>query len=289
MIEILAPGPLSTVQDLGRPGLAALGVGRSGAADRAALRLANRLVGNPEGAAALEITFGGLSARFERAATVALTGAACPVRVGASAGFMHGPLGVAAGTELQLGLPTAGVRTYLAVRGGIDVPAVLGSCSTDLLAGLGPPVLAAGTRLAVGPATGELPDVDLAPVPAYHDEVTLRGRRGPREDWFSADARRLLTSSAYVVSAESNRIGVRLSGPTLERSRSGELPSEGMVAGALQVPPDGAPVLFLADHPVTGGYPVIAVVDADDLALAAQARPGDQIRFRLAPAGAEIR
>ncbi|GAC1324636.1 MAG: biotin-dependent carboxyltransferase family protein [Mycobacteriales bacterium] len=289
MIEILAPGPLCTVQDLGRPGLGALGVGRSGAADRAALRLANRLVGNPEGAAGLEITFGGLSARFEHAATVALTGAQCPVQVGPSAGFMSGPLGMAAGAELRLGLPAAGVRTYLAVRGGIDVPAVLGSCSTDLLSGLGPPVLAAGTRLAVGSASGELPEVDLAPVPAYHDEVTLRARRGPRDDWFSAEAGRLLASSAYVVTAESNRIGVRLSGPALERSRPGELPSEGMVAGALQVPPNGAPVLFLADHPVTGGYPVIAVVDGEDLGLAAQARPGDRIRFRLAPVAAEIR
>ncbi len=289
MIEIRAPGPLSTVQDLGRPGLAALGVGRSGAADRAALRLANRLVGNPEEAAGLEITFGGLTARFERAATVALTGAPCPVEVGGSAGSMYGPISVPAGAELRLGVPASGARTYLAVRGGLDVAPVLGSRATDVLAGLGPPVLTVGTRLRIGTAAGEQPDVDVAPVPPYRQSVTLRTLRGPREDWFSPAALDTLGSASYDVSSESNRVALRLTGPALTRVIERELPSEGMVPGAIQVPPDGQPVLFLADHPVTGGYPVVGVVDEDDLPLAAQARPGDRIRFRLATLAAELR
>ena len=280
MIEIAAAGPLTTVQDLGRPGLAHLGVGRSGAADRGSLRLANRLVGNREGAACLEITLGGFVARFGRAATVALAGAPCPVRVAGHGGHMHGPLEVAAGQELQVGRPARGVRTYLAVRGGLDVPAVLGSRSTDILAGLGPDVVEPGARLGVGTDVAGPPTVDVAPVPQIPDEIVLLALPGPRDDWFVRGALDALCSQAYEVTAESNRVGLRLSGLPLERAVTRELPSEGMPDGALQVPPNGQPVLFLADHPVTGGYPVIAVVLEDDICLAAQARPGQRVRFR---------
>jgi biotin-dependent carboxylase-like uncharacterized protein len=279
VIEVLRAGALTTVQDLGRPGLAHLGVARSGAADRDSLRLANRLVGNSEGAACLEITFGGFAARFDEAAIVALAGAPGPVRVSDGHGFMYGPIQLNAGDELRLGSPAQGVRTYLAVRGGIDVPPVLGSRSTDVLAGLGPDPLWPGMRLSVGTDTAELPSVDVAPVAPIPEEITLRVTPGPRDDWFTPAALTVLTSSAYEVTAQSNRVGIRLSGATLERSRAGELPSEGMVFGALQVPPSGQPVLFLADHPVTGGYPVIAVALEQDIGLAAQARPGQRIRF----------
>lgn len=283
-LEVLATGPLATVQDLGRTGLAALGVGRSGAADTAALRLANRLLENPEDAAAVEVTFGGLEVRARGGMFVAVTGAVGPVTVEGR------PVGQAAvtwlpdGATLRLGPPTAGLRSYLAVRGGIDVSPVLGSRSTDILAGLGPSRPVVGDRLPVGPAPVAGPSVDVAPVTVpTADDVVLRVVAGPREDWFTPGSLRLLLTSSYAVTSESDRVGMRLSGPVLERARSGELSSEGMVTGALQVPPDGQPTLFLADHPVTGGYPVIGVVLGDDIGLAAQARPGQSLRF--VPAG----
>jgi biotin-dependent carboxylase-like uncharacterized protein len=283
MIEVVAAGPLTTVQDLGRPGLAHLGVGTSGAADQDSLRLANRLVGNPQGAACLEMTFGGFRARFSAAATIALTGAPCPLRLAGVAVDMTAPVPVGAGEELVIGTPTGGLRTYLAVRGGLAVPPVLGSRSTDVLAGLGPPIVTAGTRLPVGVPPRRLPPgVSVAPVPGLAAEPVLTVTLGPRTDWFRADAPAALCSAPYEVSPESNRVGIRLTGPLLERAIDAELPSEGMVTGALQVPPNGQPVLFLADHPVTGGYPVIGVVADADVALAAQARPGQRVRFRLA-------
>jgi biotin-dependent carboxylase-like uncharacterized protein len=283
VIVVEQPGPLTTVQDLGRPGLAHLGVGRSGAADRVSLRLANRLVGNEEGAACLEITLGGLVVQFEKAATVALTGARCPVRLDGREQGMFAPMWARAGATLALGAPPRGIRTYLAVRGGLDVPTVLGSRSTDLLAGLGPSPVSPGTKIAVGSAPLPFPNVDAAPVAGPPPDAILRVTSGPRDDWFTADALTALCSHPYDVSPASDRVGLRLAGPPLARARTEELPSEGMVDGAIQVPPDGQPVLFLADHPVTGGYPVIAVVDPDDIPIAAQARPGDHLRFRLVP------
>jgi biotin-dependent carboxylase-like uncharacterized protein len=274
MIEVVRAGPLATVQDLGRPGYAHLGVGCSGAADTFSLRLANRLVGNDEGAACIEFTYGGGAVRFLAGAWVALTGALVP---GVS---LNAPFYVSAGSVVRFGNPVSGIRTYLAVRGGLEVPSVLGSRSTDLLSGLGPAPLAAGDRLSVG-SVGLSPIlVDSAPVPVFEAVPVLGVLLGPREDWFTASAVEVLLRSTYEVTSESNRIGVRLSGPSLARARGGELPSEGMVTGALQVPPDGAPIIFLADHPTTGGYPVIAVLVASDIPKAAQLRPGAQVRFR---------
>ena len=283
MIEIVEPGPLTTVQDLGRPGFASLGVSPSGAADRGALRLANRLVGNPESAAGLEITLGGLVARLTVPVTLALTGATGPVELGGRQAFVNGPLRARAGDRLVVGPPVRGLRTYLAVRGGIDVPPVLGSRSTDVLAGLGPDPLARGTVLGIGAPSGETPTVDQAPVAAVPDDIVLRVLPGPRDDWFTAASRGTFGTVTYTVSPQSNRIGLRFDGPALDRENDAELPTEGMVRGAVQVPPDGRPVLFLADHPVTGGYPVIGVVEPADLDLAAQARPGQQVSFRWAP------
>ncbi|WP_157246330.1 biotin-dependent carboxyltransferase family protein [Nonomuraea typhae] len=280
MIDVLRPGPYTTVQDLGRPGFAHLGVPRSGAADLPSLRLANRLVGNPEGAAGLELTFGGAHLAFRTGAWVAVTGASCPVS-GAGAAGMGAPFWVPAGAGLRFGTPATGLRTYLAVRGGIAVEPVLGSRSTDSLSGLGPEVLRAGTLLPVGPAHGQ-PEitVDVAPSRPVGGAV-LRVVPGPRTDWFVPGALRELCGRPYEVSQDSNRVGVRLRGPKLERARDGELPSEGMVAGAIQVPPSGQPIVFLADHPPTGGYPVIGVVRAADLPVAAQLRPGGDVRFTL--------
>lgn len=282
MIEVVRPGPLATVQDLGRPGLGDLGVGRSGAADRRSLQLANRLVGNPESAAGIEVTLGGLVLRFARSALVGLAGAPCPARVDDRAVDMYAPVPVRAGQTLHLGAPTVGLRTYLAVRGGIDVPPVLGSRSTDTMAGLGPDPLTAGVRLPIGADSVADPVVDHAPQRSYADSAVLRVVPGPREDWFVDGAIETLCSAAYTVTRDCDRVGMRLDGPALTRRVSDELKPEGTVLGALQVPPSGQPILFLADHPVTGGYPVIAVVCDDDLHLAAQARPGHRLKFRAA-------
>ncbi|MFG1942580.1 biotin-dependent carboxyltransferase family protein [Nonomuraea sp. NPDC048826] len=283
MIEVLAPGPYATVQDLGRHGYAHLGVPCSGAADAGSLRLANRLVGNPEHLAGVEVTFGGARLRFLEGAWAALAGAPCPVSGGAGGAGMGVPFWVPKGGEVRLGTPEWGLRTYLAVRGGIAVEPVLGSRSTDSLSGLGPPPLRAGTVLPVGPAAGlaEI-EVDLAPPPGPRPAV-LRVLPGPRDDWFAPEALETLCAAPYTVSQDSNRVGVRLRGAEPQRAREGELPSEGMVTGAVQVPPSGQPIVFLSDHPPTGGYPVIAVVSEADLAVAAQLRPGDTVWFRVMP------
>ncbi len=284
-LEVISPGPRATIQDLGRPGLAHLGVGASGAADRRSLRLANRLVGNPENAAAIEATLGGLVVRFGSAAVVALTGAPCPVSLGGRGGAMYGPMRARAGDTLCLGMPDSGLRTYLAVRGGLDVPCVLGSRSTDTMADLGPPPLTEGATLPIGSTCLPFPGVDLAPQPAYPSELSLRVVPGPRDDWFTPQAVAALYGAPYTVTSECDRVGIRLDGPALTRTATAELKSEATVTGALQVPPNGQPILFLADHPVTGGYPVIGVVADDDVHLAAQARPGQRVRFRTTGPG----
>ena len=279
---MVRPGPLMTVQDLGRAGFAELGVPGSGAADVRSFTLANRLVGNPEGAAALELTFGGACLRFTEPAWIAVTGAPAPWTLDGRPQGRDAPCFVPSGATVDFGVPPRGLRTYVAVRGGIAVEPVLGSRATDLLSGLGPLPPGAGARLPVGVPEGAFPEVDVAAVAEPASDPVLRVVPGPRDDWFPPEALRLLTSSRYEVTPRSNRVGVRLDGPALTRSREGELPSEGMVTGALQVPPDGLPILFLADHPTTGGYPVIAVVVTADLPLAGQLRPGDRPRFHLA-------
>jgi KipI family sensor histidine kinase inhibitor len=284
VLDVVATGALSLVEDLGRPGAGAIGVGRSGAADRAALRLANRLVANPSSAAAIEVAFGGLVVRagsdLPAPLLVALTGAPAPASVDGTPVGHHALVTLRAGQTLRLGPPPTGLRTYLAVRGGIEVDAVLGSRSTDVLSGLGPAPLAAGDELPVGPEPADLPRVDVAPVAVpTGDVVTLRAVPGPRADWVADPG--ALARTTWTASGRSDRVGMRLEGPPLRRLDRGELPSEGMVRGAIQVPPGGGPVLFGADHPVTGGYPVVAVVLDADLDRAAQIRPGQQVRFRL--------
>ncbi|WP_219413010.1 biotin-dependent carboxyltransferase family protein [Pseudonocardia nigra] len=281
-LHVLATGALALVEDLGRPGLAASGVGRSGAADRAALRLANRLVANPEGAAGIEVVFGGLAVRAGGLLTVALAGAPAPADVDGTPVGHHAVLTLRPGQVLRLGVPPTGLRTYLAVRGGIAVDPVLGSRSTDVLAGLGPPKLAPGQVLPVGPEPADFPLVDVAPVACPPGGVvTLRAIAGPRADRLADPC--ALARTTWTASSRSDRVGMRLEGGRLERAGDGELPSEGMVRGAIQVPPGGEPVLFLADHPVTGGYPVAAVVLDAEVDRAAQVRPGQSVRFVLVP------
>jgi biotin-dependent carboxylase-like uncharacterized protein len=283
VIEVVDPGLLTLVEDLGRPGHAHLGVGRSGAADRSSLRLANRLVGNRESAAALEITLGGAAFCFHADATIAFTGAPVPITVGGRAFAPNAPISVRPGDIARIQRPSVGLRTYLAVRGGVAVPAVLGSRSSDTLADLGPPALRAGDLLPVGHDVDGFPNADLAPVPDLPATPTLRIRPGPRHEHFTLDALATLTALPYTVTPALDRVGIRLLGAALRRRADEELPPEGTVTGAIQVPPNGQPVLFLADHPVTGGYPVIAVVASTDQDLAAQVRPGQKIRFRIEP------
>lgn len=280
-IEVIRCGPMGSVQDLGRPGWASLGVGASGAADAASAALANRLVGNAPEAAVVELSFGATLA-FPQTARVAVTGALCDVSRDGRGEGMNAPFDVRAGQRLVVGPAAVGLRTYVAVRGGFSVAPTLGSRSTDVLSGLGPPPLAEGAVLPIGGAVaGPPPAVEVAPVPAPSaDDLEVRVVPGPRDDWFTDDALTTLFTEPYTVTADSNRVGVRLDGPALTRARDGELPSEGMVTGSVQVPSGGKPIVFLADHPVTGGYPVIGVVLAADLPVLAQARPGQVVRFR---------
>ncbi|GGX08350.1 biotin-dependent carboxyltransferase family protein [Streptomyces lomondensis] len=278
-LVVVRSGALTTVQDRGRPGHAHLGVPRSGALDGPAADLVNRLAGNPSGTAVLETTLNGCAVRPRSAVTVAVAGAPCRVTVDGRPVAWGAPVRVPAGALLDVGPAVSGVRAYVGVSGGIAVEPVLGSRSTDLLSGLGPPPLTDGTVLPLGRPTGVHARVDVAPQPAPPAELVLRVTLGPRDGWFTPEAIRAFLSGTYRVSAASNRIGLRTEGPALERAQAGELPSEGMVLGAVQVPPDGRPVVFLADHPTTGGYPVIAVVRAADLPAAAQAVPGTPVRF----------
>jgi biotin-dependent carboxylase-like uncharacterized protein len=278
-VEVVRAGALTTVQDLGRRGYAHLGVGRAGALDQPAHRLANRLVGNPEHAASLETTVNGCAVRAGCPLVAAVTGAPCPVRVDGRPVAWGAPVRVPAGAVLELGRVTAGLRSYLAFAGGVRAAPVLGSRSADLLSGLGPGPLRDGERLPVGAPYGPSAAVDAAPCPGPPTELVVPLVPGPRADWFAPHALRILAAGGYTVSPASNRIGLRTEGPALPRARDGELPSEGMVLGAVQVPPDGRPVIFLADHPTTGGYPVIGVVPQDCLAPAAQAAPGTPVRF----------
>lgn len=278
MIEVVDPGPLSTLQDLGRRGWAHLGVPRGGALDRGAAALARRLVGGAADDAVVETTMGGITLQARRAVTLAVTGAPCEVRVGQRTAAHGAPVTVPAGAVVRVGPAMSGVRSYVAFAGGLDVEPVLGSRSTDTLAWVGPPRLAAGQVLALG-VPGVLPEPPAAVV-VRHPGRVVRLRPGPRADWLADGAWEALDATTYAVAADSDRIGLRLDGPLVER-RPGELPSEGIVLGAVQLPPSGQPVVFLADHPTTGGYPVVAVVEDDDLDPCAQLRPGDEVELRL--------
>ncbi|WP_029149647.1 urea amidolyase family protein [Microbacterium indicum] len=293
-VEVVRPGLQLVIEDGGRPGHAALGVSASGIADRGALRDANRAVGNDAGAAAFELAGGGAVLRFRGDGVIALAGAPAPaslVRADGAAYSVGGgePSAVEDGDELTIGPATSGLRVVVAVRGGIDLAPGLGSLSSDTLAGLGAletggDPLAAGAVIPLrGPSAAPraVDRVAPRPVPASGDLVELRVVLGPRDDWFTPAGVRTLLEQEWTVTPRSDRVGIRLAGETpLERATPGELPSEGAVTGAIQVPPDGQPVLFLPDHPLTGGYPIIgAVVDAD-LDIAGQLPPGARIRFR---------
>ena len=294
-VEVVRPGLQLLIEDLGRPGFNSMGVSGAGAADRTALRRGNRLVGNAESAAGLESFGGGAVLRVIGDGVAAVTGAAGSITVTGADGTIHRPrlgeaFAIADGDELELGGTDQGARRYLALRGGIDVDTALGSASTDTLAGLGPAALDRGSRLSLHDPRTAPHLVDPHPrsecaLPRPGQTVTITVTLGPREDWFTSAGIETLLSQEWTVTHESDRVGLRLSGQVaLERARTGELPSEGAVTGALQVPPNGQPVLFGPDHPLTGGYPIIASVD--DVDFAAQLPPGVKLRFTTAPRSA---
>jgi biotin-dependent carboxylase-like uncharacterized protein len=284
-LRVLDPGPLATVQDPGRPGWAALGVPRAGWLDPVSATLGNRLVGNPEAAAVLACLAGGCVVEVAAATTLAVTGGRCAVTVAGRAAAHGEALAVPAGARVALGPVTAGLRVYVAVAGGLRPEPVLGSRATDTLSWTGPPRLTAGAVLPVGaPTKPPALTGPVVPRPAPGEgPVSLGVREGPRASWFAGGGLTVLAARGWVVQPASDRVGLRLAGPEALVRRpdtSGELPSEGVVLGAVQVPPSGQPLVFLADHPTTGGYPVVAVVDRQDLPLCAHLRPGDEVRFR---------
>ena len=297
-LQVRATGLLTVFQDLGRHGQARQGVSASGAMDQAALKAANRLVGNASNAAALETVGGGLQLRSVGDNVVAVTGADAVLTLTTADGQRwsvprYEPVALADGDMLAVGQPTAGARCYVAVRGGFAEAPVMGSCATDTLAHVGPAPVAVGDWLAVQPAPAtsvvaapELPPADL---PTLEQEVVLDVVMGPRTDWFTPEAIARFAAQRWQVTPQSNRVGLRLAGEVpLDRAITGELPSEGAALGALQVPPSGQPVLFLADHPLTGGYPVIGCVAPYHLDRAGQIPVGAWLRFNPIQPFAEL-
>lgn len=301
-IEVLKPGLLTTPQDRGRPGYAQLGIGRAGAMDAPALRLANALAGNPADACALEITLLGPTLRFRADAAIALTGAPIEARIDGARVPLWAPIRVRTGATLALGGMRHGCRSYLAVRGGFAFAPVLGSRSLDVNAALGPldgRALRAGDVLPVGadadaphPASSQRdaapsppqaisPDWSLDFRPWFDGEAQRPLRLLPATHTRNLDAasRAALFEGAFRVAADSNRVGYRLDGPRLALAAPLELVSEASVAGTVQLPPSGQPIVLMAEHPVSGGYPRIGHVAAVDLPRLAQRRPGDAVRF----------
>lgn len=285
-IEVIEPGLLTTVQDLGRFGSQQYGVPVSGAMDAWALRAVNRLVGNPEGAAALEITLAGPVLRFDGPGVIAVTGGDLGARLDGRPLVPWHSVGVPPGAELSFGGPRDGLRAYLGVAGGIEVPLVLESRSTLLKARLGGfmgRALAAGDRVPVG-------EVDMAGgrvgwqlprtlVPAYGHSHTLRVVMGPQDNAFTEDGLRTFLSGSYTLAPQSDRVGCRLTGPQIAHRRGADIVSDGTAFGSVQVSGDGLPIVLMADRGTTGGYTKIATVATADLSRLAQAAPGDRVRF----------
>ncbi|MCW0000701.1 5-oxoprolinase/urea amidolyase family protein [Pararhizobium sp. YC-54] len=299
-LKILSAPMPALFQDLGRFGQTGQGVSASGALDRGALKAANRVVGNPVNFPCLEITLGGFSFEITDRAVLGITGAPCPIQVRDASGRVqtaetYQPISLEPGDVVTLGHAPKGMRSYLALRGGFAVKPVLGSAATDTLAVVGPDPVSTGTVLTIEPETKGLAPVSLTEAPAFDhpasgETVTLDVVMGPRSDWFTKAGIATLSGQLWQITPQSNRVGIRLSGDVpLERKDKAELPSEGTATGAIQVPHSGQPVLFLADHPLTGGYPVIGTVAEYHLDLAGQIPVNAKIRFRPVTAFTDIK
>lgn len=278
VFDVIQPGVLCTVQDLGRTGWQRHGVGTAGAMDRFALQVANLLVGNPRGEAALEIGMGGLRLRCLEDWTVAVCGA----DLGAGIPLWKS-LRVRKGEELFFRSAVRGVWAYLALAGGLAADRVLGSRSTDLRAGLGGTSAVKGDVLragAPGPATRDGRSILPSEVPTYAEPAIVRVVPGPQEELFSGEMLKSFLSAPFEVTPQSNRMGYRLAGPALRSLAAADLLSEAVATGSIQVPPDGQPIVLMADRQTTGGYPKIATVISADLPAMAQARIGTKVSFR---------
>lgn len=284
-LEVVSSAGQVLVQDRGRPGVEHYGVAVSGAADQTSLALANRLVGNPAEAAGLEVVMGGLRCLPRGDVVMAVCGARCAVSVHGEPAGGPRPVGmdqaftVTAGSELMIGPALAGLRAYVAVAGGVHVPVVLGSRSTDTMGSIGPPPVRAGDVLPIGAPPAVSPWFEVVPVAEIERRLTVAMVLGPRADWLDDDAIAQLAATWWAVSADSDRVGVRLLGAPLGR-RPGDVPTEPVMPGAVQVPADGLPIVLGRDAGVTGGYPVVGVVADESLDRIAQLRPGDQLRLR---------
>lgn len=293
MITINSVGPQALIEDLGRPGYALYGVPTAGAADYSALRAANRLTGNPDDYAGIEILLGGVQIGTDTPVWCAVTGPSTTITVNDRPESSHHPVHLAAGDRLEVQPSEDGLRNYLAIRGGIAGAQVLGSRSTDLLSGLGPRPLQPGDRLPIGSSPLPFAAADVSPPPLPPGTpVEIPVESGPRADWFTDAALVSLLEQRWAVTPDSDRTAVRLDGPPLQR-RSGpdlpsELPSEPIIRGAIQVPASGLPLIFGSNHPVTGGYPVIAVATPRGCDLAAQLRPGDTLQFRALDSPSQV-
>ena len=268
-LRVIAPGFLTTVQDLGRFGWAHFGVSASGAADPLALRAANLLAGNAENAAALEMTLVGGAFEFESDAVIALAGSDF------GAGLpMWSPVEIRAGETLRCGPSQSGARCYLAVRGGIAAPKTMGSASVHVMTGVGGRPLKKGDVLEIGRDAVRRPRRTARDIPVFGDDRRLRVTAGPQADWFHEE----LYAHAWTVSEESNRMGIRLRGTSIP-SPKGHMITEGVPLGAVQVPPDGQPIVLFVEHQTTGGYPKAANVISADFWRLGQLRPRDEVRF----------
>lgn len=282
--EVLEPGPCTTVQDLGRYGYQRFGVPVSGSLDGFSHRIANILVGNPENCATLEITFVGPKLRAMSDATIAVTGADAPFLINGREGRLWETVSIAAGDLLSFKPARAGVRAYLAIAGGIDVPLVMGSRSTSLggkFGGMEGRKLVQGDVISKGPSaeSQEFRKLPKEFRPKFRHEISLRTILGPQDDYFAGGLDTFFNSQ-YIVSENADRMGYRLSGPILnfEENSPKSIISEPSIAGVVQIPPDGMPIIILSEQTV-GGYAKIATVITADLGLPAQARPGDGVRF----------
>ncbi|MGB7555688.1 MAG: biotin-dependent carboxyltransferase family protein [Candidatus Korobacteraceae bacterium] len=282
-IRVVKPGFFTTVQDLGRYGYAHLGVSPAGAADALSFRIANLLVGNDENSPALEMTLLGATLGFEASAIVALTGATCECKAGSAQVPFNTAFDLPAGAVLQCGSMTTGARCYLAVQGGFDIPQVLGSASTFVPGHFGG---FKGRRLQSGDVlqvrkNGSLPVRSLrhGGVDSQRRSEPVRVTKGAQQDWFGPEAFEKLFSSAYIVSEQSDRTGLRLKGEAVRPREQSELLTDGIPLGAIQVPQDGQPIILFVDQQTTGGYPKIANVIAADMHRVGQLRPRDEVRF----------
>ncbi|CAB4334797.1 MAG: allophanate hydrolase subunit 2 family protein [Actinobacteria bacterium] len=281
-VTIEACQGLATFQDAGRPGHAHLAISRSGAFDRQSHALANRLVGNNDQAATIELLRGIMELSFAAATVIAITGAPVDIRMGSTAISMNEPIMVAPRTTVVVRTVNLAMRTYVSVRGGYDATSVMGSRSYDELSKLGPSPIKSGDVYGLSDAGAfDVPHMSIAhPGVSISDEVTLKVHKGPRWDWIH-DAHKLVTTP-FLVTSEVNRVGVRLSGHAFDWPTHERLASEAIAHGSIQVPVSGVPLIFGPDHPTTAGYPVIAVVDQADLDVVAQVAPGTSVRFRMA-------